>query len=68
MNTRTYSLCKNTVSTGRKPAAMIPAAWAVRNCRHLGPVRRGAGSMPAARRISQIADGATVTPSLVSSP
>jgi len=34
----------------------------------LSPGRRGAGSMPAACRISQTVDGATVTPSLVSSP
>ena len=46
----------------------IPAARAARNCRHLGPDRRGAGSMPAARRISHTVDGATVTPSFVSSP
>jgi len=31
-------------------------------------VRRGAGSMPAARKISQTVDGATVTPSFISSP
>ncbi len=39
-----------------------------RSCRHAGPERRGAGSMPAARRISQPLDGATVTPSFVSPP
>ena len=33
-----------------------------------GPTRRGAGSMPAACRISHTVDGATVTPSFVSSP
>ncbi len=68
MNTRTCSLLSSTVSTCRKPAATIPAAWACRNCRQVGPARRGAGSMPAARKISQTVDGATVTPSLVSSP
>lgn len=52
----------------RTKPAVIPAAWAVRNCRHIGPVRHGAGSMPAACSISQMVDGATVTPSLVSSP
>jgi hypothetical protein len=46
----------------------IPAARAARNCRHVGPERRGAGSMPAACRISRTVDGAAVTPSLVSSP
>jgi len=39
-----------------------------RNCRQVGPDRRGAGSMPAARRISHTVDGAAVTPSFVSSP
>ena len=45
-----------------------PAAWAARNCRQVGPERRGPGSMPAAWRISQTVDGATVTPSFASSP
>ena len=58
----------STVSTCRKSTARIPAAWACRNCRQVGPVRRGAGSMPAACRICHTVDGATVTPSLVSSP
>ena len=39
------------VSTVKKSQAMIPLAWAVRNCRQVGPARRGAGSMPAAVRI-----------------
>jgi len=30
----------------------IDRDWACRNCRQVGPERRGAGSMPAARRIS----------------
>jgi hypothetical protein len=55
MNTRTYSLLRSAVST-------------CRNCRQLGPDRRGAGSMPAACRISHTVDGATVPPSFVSSP
>jgi hypothetical protein len=68
MNTRTCSLLRNTVSTCRKSTATTPAAWACRNCRQLGPERRGAGSMPAACRISHTVDGATVTPSFMSSP
>jgi hypothetical protein len=52
MNTRTYSLLSSTVSTCRKSTATIPAAWACRNCRQPGPERRGAGSIPAACRIS----------------
>jgi hypothetical protein len=66
--TNTYSLLSSTVSACRKSTATIPAAWACRNCRHVGPRRRGAGSMPAARRISHTVDGATLTPSFVSSP
>ena len=52
MNTSTYSRVSSTVSTWRKSTARIPAAWARMNCRHVGPERRGAGSMPAARKIS----------------
>ena len=68
MKTRTYSLFSSTVSTCRKSTARIPSAWARRNCRQVGPERRGAGSMPAACRIFQTVDGAIVTPSFVSSP
>ena len=57
MNTRTCSLLRSTVSTCRKSTATIPAAWACRNCRQLGPGRRGAGSVPAACRISQHGGG-----------
>ena len=39
---------------------MIPLAWAVRNCRYGGPARRGAGSMPAAVRISHRGGGDSV--------
>jgi hypothetical protein len=56
------------VSTCRKSTARIPAASACRNCRQVGPERRGAGSMPAACRISQTVDGATAIPSFTSSP
>jgi hypothetical protein len=58
----------STVSTCRKSTARIPVAWACRNCRQVGSVRRGAGSTPAACRISQMVDGATVTSSFASSP
>ena len=68
MNTRAYSLLRSTVSTCRKSTATIPAAWACRNSRQPGPERRGAGPIPAACRISHTVDGATVTPSFVSSP
>jgi hypothetical protein len=52
MNTRTYSLFSITVSTCRKSTARIPAARMRRNWRQLEPEGRGAGSMPAACRIS----------------
>ena len=68
VNTRTYSLFSSTVSTCRKSTARIPAAWAARNWRQVGLERRGAGPMPAARRISQTVGGATVTPSFIISP
>src|SRR5215472_9884833 len=68
MNTRTYTLLSSAVSTCRKSTATIPEAWAFKNCRQVVPARRGAGSMPAARKISQTVDGATVTPSFISSP
>ncbi|MDX6336744.1 MAG: hypothetical protein QOG05_4084 [Streptosporangiaceae bacterium] len=45
-----------------------PGGPVCRNCRHVGPERRGGGSMPAARRISHTVDGAIVTPSFASSP
>ncbi|MER7589697.1 hypothetical protein ABTW72_19395 [Micromonospora sp. NPDC127501] len=35
----------------KKSHASIVRAWAVRNCRQVGPDRRGAGSMPAWWRI-----------------
>ena len=63
VNTRTCSLLRSMVSTCRKSTATIPAVWPCRNCRQLGPERRGAGSMPAACRISHTVEGATVTPS-----
>jgi len=40
----------NSVDLGRL-SETIDTVWAVRNCRHVGPARRGAGSMPATRRI-----------------
>ena len=33
-------------SACRKPAVNIPAAWDMKNCRQVGPARRGAGSTP----------------------
>jgi hypothetical protein len=65
-NTRTDNLFNSTASTCRK-STRIPAAWVLRNGRQVGPRRRGAGSNPAAWRISPIVDGAIVMPSFASS-
>ena len=46
INTSTYSLFSSTVSTCRKSTARIPAAWACRNCRQVGPARRGPDRCP----------------------
>jgi hypothetical protein len=46
---------------------MIPSAWVVRNSRQVGPERRGAGSTPAAWRISQTVEAAMGWPSRASS-
>jgi len=64
MNTRMYSPSAARCPHGRSPQRGS-AAWAYRNCRQIGPKRRGAGSMPTARRISQTVDCATITPSFV---
>ena len=48
--------------------ARMPRAWAVRNCFHVGPVRRGAGPIPASCRICQTAEAAIGWLSLTSSP
>jgi hypothetical protein len=52
----------------KKSQAMIPLAWARKNCRHVSDDRRGAGSMPACRKIDQTVLAAIRTPSPVSSP
>jgi hypothetical protein len=58
MKIRAYRRLSEMVSRCRKSAAMMRWAWAVRNCRQVGAERCGAGSMPAAWRISQTVDGA----------
>jgi hypothetical protein len=50
-----YSRVRPTVPRWNRSQARIPWAWAVRNSRQVGPVRRGAGSSPAAVRIRQTA-------------
>ena len=59
MNTSTYRRLSVTVSTVKKSHAMIPWAWADRNCRHVGPDLRGAGPIPAVCKISHTVEGAT---------
>jgi len=56
------------VSTWTKSTAMMPRACAVRNCFQVGPVRRGAGSIPASCKICQTVEAAIGWPSLTSSP
>ncbi len=51
-----------------KSTAMMPRACAVRNCFHVGPVRRGGGPIPASCRICHTVEAAIVWPSLTSSP
>jgi hypothetical protein len=47
----TYIRWRKTVSTVKKSQARTPEAWARRNVVQDAPVRRGAGSTPARRRI-----------------
>ena len=56
------------MSTWKKSTAAIVLAWADRNCFQLADARCGAGSMPAAWRISQMVEGAILWPRPVSSP
>jgi hypothetical protein len=46
-----YSRVRLTVSRWKRSQARIAWAWAVRNSRQVGPVRRGGGSRPAVVRI-----------------
>src|SRR6266516_6791781 len=59
---------RSKVSTWTKSAARMPRACAVRNCFQVGPVRRGAGSIPASCRICHTVEAAMGWPSLTSSP
>jgi hypothetical protein len=56
------------VSTWTKSTAMMPRAWAARNCFQAGLARRGAGLIPASCRICQTVDAAIRWPSLTSFP
>jgi hypothetical protein len=48
--------------------ARIASAWERKNCDQAGPVRRRAGPVPLALRISPTVDAATLTPKPASSP
>ena len=60
MKNRTWSRRSVAVSTHAKSVAMMPFAWVRMNCAHVGPVRSGVGSIPAARRIVHTVDAAIV--------
>src|SRR6185312_4471221 len=57
-----------TVSTWAKSIARIAWACAERNCRQVGPDRRGAGSSPALFKMVQTVEAAKVWPSPTNSP
>jgi hypothetical protein len=52
----------------KKSQARIASAWERRNCAQVGPVRRGAGPVPAFVKISHTVDAETRTPRPASSP
>ena len=52
----------------KKSQARIASAWERRYSGQAGPLRRGAGSMPAFFKISHTVDAETRTPSPASSP
>jgi hypothetical protein len=60
MKNNTYIRRKNTVSTVKKSQASMVFACADRNWVQVGPVRRGAGSIPARFKISHTVLGATL--------
>jgi hypothetical protein len=65
---RTVEGRRKTVSTWAKSIARIAWVCAARNCRQVGPDRRGAGSMSAVVRIFQTVEAAIRWPSPTSSP
>ena len=52
----------------KKPHARIASAWQRRNWDQAGPVRRGAGPIPAFFKISHTVEAGTRAPSPASSP
>ena len=65
---RTWAWVPSSRSVVKKSHARIASAWERRNCDQVGPVRRGAGPMPLALRISHTVDAATLAPRPASSP
>lgn len=64
-------LVSHTVSMWKKPVAMTPSAWAVRNSRQVGSDCRGAGPVPVAFKISQtveVAESGQLAPDPSMSP
>ena len=64
MKIKTYSRRSKTVSTVKKSQATTPSACAAKNCDHVGPDRRGDGSMPALFKIAHTVEGASRYPSV----
>lgn len=58
MKNSTWNRQRSAVSTHAKSVTMMPLACVRMNCAHVGPVRPGAGSIPAAHRIVQTVDAA----------
>jgi hypothetical protein len=68
MKNKTYSVVRRTVSTVKKSVAMMPAACARRNARHVTDARRGAGRSPLSSSTVRMVVADTDTPSFLSSP
>jgi hypothetical protein len=68
MKNRTYSRCRNTVSTVRKSQATMPAACRPRTDRQVVEASRGAGWRPLARRTLAMELAETWQPRCSSSP
>jgi hypothetical protein len=68
MTARTYWRCPLRVKVSMKSQASRASACERRKLAHVVEARSGAESRPACLRISQTVDGATLMPSVVSSP
>jgi hypothetical protein len=68
MTARMYWRCPVRVMVSMKSQASRASACERRKSAHVVEARSGAGSIPACLRISQTVEGATLMPSVVSSP